>query len=187
MHSTPSAQIRWSQKLFTFIINQVIVNDKSFCSYCHPERERRIFDKILRHFVPQNDQRIISMTFTIELENGIPDACTFRNVIKEIDTQKLHELFCTDTCFVCRTNQAAIEPAGCLMAWDRLPPDVIDGWTRKDGGVILTEMTEQWGRRCCSNIYGKFGCVNLDLSFSNVIHNCGCCWAVSRETGPFIR
>ena len=63
----------------------------------------------------------------LELENGIPDACTFRNVIKEIDTQKLHELFCTDTCFVCRTNQAAIEPAGCLMAWDRLPPDVIDG------------------------------------------------------------
>ena len=30
----------------------------------------------------------------LELENGIPDACTFRNVIKEIDTQKLHELFC---------------------------------------------------------------------------------------------
>ncbi len=30
----------------------------------------------------------------LELENGIPDACTFRNVIKEIDTQKLHQLFC---------------------------------------------------------------------------------------------
>ena len=30
----------------------------------------------------------------LELENGIPDACTFRNVIKEIDTQKLHEIFC---------------------------------------------------------------------------------------------
>lgn len=30
----------------------------------------------------------------LELENGIPDACTFRNVIKEIDTQKLHTLFC---------------------------------------------------------------------------------------------
>lgn len=30
----------------------------------------------------------------LELENGIPDACTFRNVIKEIDTQKLHLLFC---------------------------------------------------------------------------------------------
>ena len=44
------------------------MNDKSFCSYCHPERERRIFDKILRHFVPQNDQRIISMTFTIGIE-----------------------------------------------------------------------------------------------------------------------
>ena len=29
----------------------------------------------------------------LELENGIPDACTFRNVIKEIDTQKLHLLF----------------------------------------------------------------------------------------------
>ena len=36
-------------------------------------------------------------------------------------------LFGTDTRFVCRTNQAAIEPASCLMAWDRLPPDVIDG------------------------------------------------------------
>ena len=30
----------------------------------------------------------------LELENGIPDACTFRNVIKEIDTKKLHLLFC---------------------------------------------------------------------------------------------
>jgi predicted transposase YbfD/YdcC len=30
----------------------------------------------------------------LELENGIPDACTFRNVIKEIDTQKLHKIFC---------------------------------------------------------------------------------------------
>ena len=30
----------------------------------------------------------------LKLENGIPDACTFRNVIKEIDTQKLHEVFC---------------------------------------------------------------------------------------------
>ena len=30
----------------------------------------------------------------LELENGIPDACTFRNVIKEIDTRKLHQLFC---------------------------------------------------------------------------------------------
>ena len=30
----------------------------------------------------------------LELENGIPDACTFRNVIKEIDTKKLHQLFC---------------------------------------------------------------------------------------------
>lgn len=30
----------------------------------------------------------------LKLENGIPDACTFRNVIKEIDTDKLHEIFC---------------------------------------------------------------------------------------------
>ena len=30
----------------------------------------------------------------LKLENGIPDACTFRNVIKEIDTKKLHEIFC---------------------------------------------------------------------------------------------
>ena len=30
----------------------------------------------------------------LKLEYGIPDACTFRNVIKEIDTKKLHELFC---------------------------------------------------------------------------------------------
>lgn len=30
----------------------------------------------------------------LELEYGIPDACTFRNIIKEIDTQKLHTLFC---------------------------------------------------------------------------------------------
>ena len=30
----------------------------------------------------------------LELENGIPDACTFRNVIKEIDSKKLHLLFC---------------------------------------------------------------------------------------------
>ena len=28
------------------------------------------------------------------LEYGIPDACTFRNVIKEIDTAKLHLIFC---------------------------------------------------------------------------------------------
>lgn len=30
----------------------------------------------------------------LELEYGIPDACTFRNVIKEIDTQQLHNIFC---------------------------------------------------------------------------------------------
>ncbi len=30
----------------------------------------------------------------LDLECGIPDACTFRNVIKEIDTQKLHIIFC---------------------------------------------------------------------------------------------
>ena len=29
----------------------------------------------------------------LKLENGIPDACTLRNVIKEIDTAKLHEIF----------------------------------------------------------------------------------------------
>ena len=26
----------------------------------------------------------------IKLENGIPDACTFRNVVKAIDTRQLH-------------------------------------------------------------------------------------------------
>lgn len=30
----------------------------------------------------------------LKLEYGIPDACTFRNVIKAIDTEKLHEIFC---------------------------------------------------------------------------------------------
>ena len=30
----------------------------------------------------------------LDLEYGVPDACTFRNVIKEIDTEKLHILFC---------------------------------------------------------------------------------------------
>lgn len=30
----------------------------------------------------------------LSLENGILDACTFRNVIKEINTKKLHLLFC---------------------------------------------------------------------------------------------
>ena len=30
----------------------------------------------------------------LELEYGIPDACTFRNVIKEIDTERLHQIFC---------------------------------------------------------------------------------------------
>lgn len=29
----------------------------------------------------------------IKLENGIPDACTFRNVIRSIDTQQLHTVF----------------------------------------------------------------------------------------------
>jgi hypothetical protein len=29
----------------------------------------------------------------MKLEYGIPDACTMRNVIKEIDTKKLHEIF----------------------------------------------------------------------------------------------
>ena len=29
----------------------------------------------------------------IKLENGIPDACTFRNVIKAIDPRKLHTVF----------------------------------------------------------------------------------------------
>lgn len=29
----------------------------------------------------------------IKLENGVPDACTFRNVIKAVDTQQLHTVF----------------------------------------------------------------------------------------------
>ncbi len=29
----------------------------------------------------------------LKLENGIPDACTFRNIIKSIDTQQLHTVF----------------------------------------------------------------------------------------------
>jgi hypothetical protein len=29
----------------------------------------------------------------LKLENGIPDACTIRNVIRQIDTQKLHKIF----------------------------------------------------------------------------------------------
>ena len=29
----------------------------------------------------------------IKLENGIPDACTFRNVVKAIDTRQLHTVF----------------------------------------------------------------------------------------------
>jgi predicted transposase YbfD/YdcC len=29
----------------------------------------------------------------LELENGIPDACTIRDVIRQIDTEKLHEVF----------------------------------------------------------------------------------------------
>ena len=29
----------------------------------------------------------------IKLENGIPDACTFRNIIKAIDTEQLHTVF----------------------------------------------------------------------------------------------
>ena len=29
----------------------------------------------------------------IELRNGVPDACTFRNVIKAIDTEQLHHVF----------------------------------------------------------------------------------------------
>jgi predicted transposase YbfD/YdcC len=29
----------------------------------------------------------------LKLENGIPDACTIRDVIRQIDTQKLHEIF----------------------------------------------------------------------------------------------
>lgn len=29
----------------------------------------------------------------LKLENGIPDACTFRNIIKAIDTPQLHEVF----------------------------------------------------------------------------------------------
>ena len=29
----------------------------------------------------------------IQLENGVPDACTFRNVVKAIDTQQLHTVF----------------------------------------------------------------------------------------------
>jgi hypothetical protein len=30
----------------------------------------------------------------LKLENGIPDACTFKNVLKSIDTAKLHTIFC---------------------------------------------------------------------------------------------
>ena len=40
----------------------------------------------------QNKQEWLK-TF-LKLENGIPDACTFRNVIKEIDSKQLHLVFC---------------------------------------------------------------------------------------------
>ena len=47
---------------------------------------------------------------------------------------------------------------------------LIGSWTRKDGGITLTEVIEQWGWRYCSNIYGKFWCKSLNLSFS-FFHN----------------
>ena len=38
----------------------------------------------------------------IKLENGVPDACTFRNVIKAIDTQQLHTVFVVSAISKCR-------------------------------------------------------------------------------------
>ena len=67
------------------------------------------------------EQRLARQVHILKVDGSNPSSAP--NIGIEIYCQ----LFCTDTRFVCRTNQAAIEPASCLMAWDRLPPDVIDG------------------------------------------------------------
>ena len=57
--------------------------DKSRKS-CYSERKRA------EMFGKSTEQRLRKY---IKLENGIPDACTFRNVIRAIDMQQLHTVF----------------------------------------------------------------------------------------------
>ena len=47
----------------------------------------------------------------IQLENGVPDACTFRNVVKAIDTQQLHTVF-IEWMAVCSMSEGDFTAAG---------------------------------------------------------------------------
>ncbi len=81
----------------------------------------------------------------ISLENGIPDACTFRNIIKTIDTQKLHEVFV-------EWMKSVVESVGGVVAIDGKQARRTKGREQKPLHVVSAFSSE------CRMVLGQLAC-----------------------------
>ena len=81
----------------------------------------------------------------IEMENGIPDACTFRNVIKGIDTEQLHEVFV-------EWMKSAVETVSGVVAVDGKQARRTKGGKKKPLHVVSAFSTE------CGLVLGQLAC-----------------------------
>ncbi len=81
----------------------------------------------------------------LKLENGIPDACTFRNVIRSIDTQQLHKLFVD-------WMKGAVEHVGGVVAVDGKQARRTKGAKKKPLHVVSAFSAE------CGLVLGQLAC-----------------------------
>ena len=88
----------------------------------------------------------------IKLENGMPDACTFRNVVKAIDTRQLHTMFI-------EWMKDAVESISGVVAVDG--KQAREKWSNLQGiGVIFSE-TEENGKKSKQAHYFIYSCKGM--------------------------
>ena len=95
----------------------------------------------------------------VELEHGVPDACTFRNVIKAIDTEQLHKEFV-------EWMKNAVEMVNGVMAVDGKQARRTKGGKKKPLHVVSVFSTE------CGLVLGQLACEEK----SNEITAIPSCW-----------
>ena len=81
----------------------------------------------------------------IKMENGVPDACTFRNVIKAIDTEQLHRVFV-------EWMKEAVETVTGVVAVDGKQARRTKGGKKKPLHVVSAFSTE------CGLVLGQLAC-----------------------------
>mgnify|MGYP001043701887 CR=1 FL=1 len=88
----------------------------------------------------------------IKLENSIPDACAFRNVVKAIDTRQLHTMFI-------EWMKDAVESISGVVAVDG--KQAREKWSNLQGiGVIFSE-TEENGKKSKQAHYFIYSCKGM--------------------------